>query len=82
MCVSLISFDFKSAFGYNPTVTCLIPVLLSVWGVWAVRYIKTGKRDLLSWQRMTAIAIAAILIIFGILRNIPAVVELLPWFVP
>ncbi len=70
MMEALLRFDFKSAFYFNPFMMCALPFgfLLAVW--WAVRYVKTGKREFnVPMWIITALLVIS-MIIFGILRNI------------
>lgn len=69
MCISLLRFDFASAFYYNAAFLLLSPILLSVGISYYYRYIKYGTRALTKWQRIAMAICIAALIVFGVLRN-------------
>ena len=73
MCLHLIKLEFAQAFAQNQALFVLLPVLLLLWLSWTVRYVRTGRWELLLWQRLLLWLSIGILIVFGILRNIPGI---------
>ena len=71
MCLSLLRLDFAGAWQYNPAVLCLLPLGAAVGLDWAVVYIKTGSQKQRPWAHAATIFMIAVLLLFGILRNIP-----------
>ncbi|MCR5485799.1 MAG: DUF2752 domain-containing protein [Clostridiales bacterium] len=69
MCISLLRLDLKEAFIQNRAVLCLLPVGVYIAVSSCVGYIKTGDRLLHGAPKYTAIAVAALLIAFGAVRN-------------
>ena len=68
MFLSLASFDFKSAFHYNPVMLLSLPVLLAVAFIESVRYVKGQK--FLKTSKILLIAVGIAFLIFGIVRNL------------
>lgn len=71
MCVHLINLDFYKAFRSNPGVFLSLPLLAVIFAASAYSYVKSGKPAREKWLTALEIITAVILIIFGILRNIP-----------
>lgn len=71
MCVALLQFHFREAFYANPVILCMLPVFLLVFLTGAVRYVKDGVRELPRWQNIVLYICIGILVLFGILRNLP-----------
>ncbi len=70
MFISLMHFDFNSAFQYNPVVLILSPVIFIIILRAIFVYIKNGDLQLGKKFDILTYVVIAILIIFGILRNI------------
>lgn len=69
VCWSLLHRDFKAAFRANPAIFCLLPLMVLTASRLIYLYIRYGKRR----DKTTQIAvyfIIAVLLIFGVLRNI------------
>lgn len=77
LCLALLKLDFYGAFKANPAIFCLLPVWLSVFSVQAFRYVKYGKIKMLKWQEIALYFSAAVLILFGIARNIPTLFDVI-----
>lgn len=75
--MALLCLDFAAAWNANAAIFCLLPVWGVVFGVQAVRYIQSGARQLKKWQTGLIIMSIVLLLLFGIVRNIPAVAPLL-----
>lgn len=69
MCMALIRLDFKSAFKYNAAILCLLPLMAAVLVRYIYVYIKYGRiKD--KYADGAVWFMIAVLLIFGILRNI------------
>ena len=70
MCLSLMRLDFKSAWHYNAAIMALLPLGIAVLADYTVSYVKTGSRKLKKWADCAVWFMIAVLLIFGVLRNI------------
>lgn len=70
MCLSLLRFDFKSAFNYNPAILILFPFFVLIFLRAMYVYIKNGDLNLGKAFDIIIYIIITVLIIFGIFRNI------------
>ncbi|MGN0442697.1 MAG: DUF2752 domain-containing protein [Acutalibacteraceae bacterium] len=73
MIISLINLDFEAAFRYNAALFVLSPVFLILAITIIVRYIKTGSQKLSRGQSAVVITLIVLLLLFGIVRNLPFV---------
>ena len=74
MCFYLMRFNFSAAFRDNPVVFCLLPITLIEAVFHAYRYVRYGDGSIKKGEQIWLWAVVAILVIFGVLRNIfPAV---------
>ncbi len=73
MSMSLISFHWSDAFRYNQVLFLLMPVFLLLSISLLIQYIRRGNSKPSQRQRQVLIAINVILVIYGVIRN-------LPWF--
>lgn len=71
MCVSISHGDIKSAFYYNQVLIFLTPLIALYYIFYQIRYIKTGQRKISKLENNTMILIIVILVIYGIVRNLP-----------
>lgn len=78
MCLALLSFHIKEAFHYNPMVFCLLPLLVLYALRQCVRYVKGIKWQMSEWESRVWKILVTVLIIFGVLRNIPGITFLGP----
>lgn len=69
MCLSLLRFDFKSAFNYNPAILILFPFFVLIFLRAMYVYIKNGDLNLGKAFDIIIYIIITVLIIFGIFRN-------------
>ncbi len=69
MFVSLASLDFSAAWGYNPAVLLMLPLIAFFTGKYIYGYIKYGTKGFSKADNAVQIAMVAVLIVFGILRN-------------
>ena len=70
MCLALLRLDFKTAWSSNPAVMALLPLFGAVAADMSVRYVRTGKAAEDGFCRAALIFSAAVLTLFGVLRNI------------
>jgi hypothetical protein len=70
MCFHLLRLDFAAAFRDNPVVFCLLPVALIEMAIHGYRYVRYGNGRFHRAEQIGLWAIVAILVLFGILRNI------------
>lgn len=76
MAVSILHGEFYRAFRWNPFIFCSIPyflILVTVPAYYFIRYNKTPK-----WVYVSFAVYGALLLVFGILRNIPGLEFLAP----
>lgn len=69
MCISLLNFDFRSAFKYNPVIFCFIPAGLYLLFIGIFRYIRYGVNHFSKSENNLMIFMIAVFIIFGVIRN-------------
>lgn len=62
--------DFYSAFGYNKALFILMPIIAALILSEEIRYIKSGKREPLLISKIILWIMIALLIGFGIIRNL------------
>ena len=73
MVLRLLRLDLAGAFQANPLLLVISPVILGLLGVRTVRYVKTGEKTTPRWENRVWVALAVLLVLYGVLRN-------LPWF--
>lgn len=71
MIISLVHLDFAAAFHYNAALFVLIPVFLILAFSLICRYIRLGTQKLSRGQSITVIVMIVLLVLFGIVRNLP-----------
>ena len=70
MCLALLRLDFAGAWSANPVVMALLPLMAAVAADIAVRYVVTGSASEDRFVRAATVFSAAVLTVFGVLRNI------------
>ena len=70
MCLALLRGDLYDAFRENAAVLCLLPVLAGLLVHQSVRYVRCGSLRLLPWEEKLAWAMASVLVLFGVFRNL------------
>ena len=78
MCLSLLQLDVAEAFRWNPGVMIAAPFMGIVFLRQGVRYVQTGQMKMNRWQNVVLWCILIWLIVFTILRNLPAFSFLAP----
>lgn len=71
MCVSLSHGDIRSAFFYNQILVFLFPIIALYYAFYQIRYILTGQRKTTAVENIIMIILIVILILYGIIRNMP-----------
>lgn len=71
MCLSLLRGDWMGAWRANPGLVLLSPLLAVLLGLRAVRYVRTGEGKAPAWESRLWIALALLLVVYGVLRNLP-----------
>jgi hypothetical protein len=79
MSVSLLHLEFYKAFRYNPGVMVILPFLFIYFIEWSTKYIRGESLELSKKQKVFFEIIAVLLVVYGILRNIPKFSYLAPW---
>ena len=70
MCLSLLRLDFEQAFYWNGAVMICLPALAYLFGYLLYRYIRFGDMGMKRWQSNLCWCMAAVLLLFGIWRNL------------
>ena len=70
MIMAVLRLDFKGAIQFNPALFFLLPFLGTSYFVEAYRYIKLGKNDKTIFSKVVVSLSCAVLLVFGIVRNI------------
>lgn len=78
MCLALLRLDFGVAFRANRALFLLLPVGCVLAVQMAVRYVRTGERQPTHRQQMVLTGILVLLVLFGVLRNLPVFSYLKP----
>lgn len=71
MVLSLAQLQFQEAWNSNAALLCLLPVGAVLAVDASITYVRTGNPFLHKWQKPVIWCIIVLLLIFGILRNIP-----------
>jgi len=78
MCLSILQGDFYLAFRYNPLLFLILPLLGFYFIRQAVNYIRGVKWQMSNWESIVWKVLVVVLIIFGVVRNLPGMQALLP----
>lgn len=78
MCINLVKLNIYDAFRSNPAVFIILPFLIIIFLKRTYSYVKYGTAAHEKWMSAIEIISLIFLIIFGILRNIPAFSFLTP----
>lgn len=78
MCLRLLRLDLAGAFRANPLLLLASPLMggLCLGRVW--RYVRAGDRGTPRWEERTWLALAAVFVLYGVARNLPALACLAP----
>ena len=69
-CMALLRLDFVGAFYANPVTFVLVPVILLLVFRILLRYIKTGKSTMQTWENTLTWICSVALVIWALIRNI------------
>lgn len=78
MCLRLLRLDLAGAFRANPLLFAALPLLVGLLGLKLWRYVRAGRRDTPRWEERTWLALAGVFLLYGALRNLPALAFLAP----
>lgn len=70
MMLSLFRLDFAAAFRYNAVLFCMLPVLLGLIVLHAVRYVRLGTKRAGKIGEAVEWTLVGVLLIWGVVRNI------------
>ena len=79
MCISIAQLDFVSAFKHNSALLVMSPLFVLLFVSIIYRYIKKGSLMTSKWQNVLIFIMIAVLLVFGVLRNIPYFSFLAPY---
>lgn len=71
MGVSFMRGDIVTAFKYNQVLSVLSPVFAIYTIFYLYRYLRYGTTKLSNWENVLIIIIAVILLLYGVVRNLP-----------
>ena len=71
MCVSMLHKDMRRAFYYNQVLFLIFPALVLYYIFFQIRFIKTGQNRPGIIEHRILIGIIVLLILYGIIRNMP-----------
>ncbi|MDE6940101.1 MAG: DUF2752 domain-containing protein, partial [Lachnospiraceae bacterium] len=70
MCLALMRLDFAAAFMANPALFLSAPLLMIIFIPYLAGYIRTGSRQMRSWQNAVLWICITFLVLYGIVRNV------------
>ncbi len=70
MCLALMRLDFAAAFMANPALFLSAPLLMIIFIPYLAGYIRTGSRQMSSWQNTVLWICITFLVLYGIVRNV------------
>lgn len=71
MCLALLRGDWGAAWDANPALLILLPVLGLLAVRMILRYVREGRLAGPRWENALCWALAALLIVWGVVRNLP-----------
>lgn len=78
MCLALLRGDMAAAWDHNPALMLLGPALALLLGKMGAGYVRTGRTQPTRGERAAVWVLAALLLAFGVLRNLPGFQALAP----
>ncbi len=78
MCLRLLRADLAGAFRANPLLLLALPALAGLCLAHAVRYVKRGPGQVPRWESRCWLVLAAVFVVYGAARNLPALAFLAP----
>ncbi len=70
LCMALLRLDFKSAWEANPMIILLSPLAAATALDLAVRYVKDSEKRCDKFVCVSAVLMAAAMLVFGVVRNV------------
>ena len=70
LCLALLRWDWAAAWNANPVLLLMLPVLAVLGVRLAARYVREGSAVASQWETALMWAMAALLIIWGVARNL------------
>lgn len=71
MCLALLRLDVAGAWQANPMLLLLLPLLGGLLGYRGVVYVRRGNAPTQRWETLVWSGLAVVLLLWGILRNLP-----------
>ena len=71
MFLAILCLDFKKAFLCNQMLFCLLPLFVIFAAIHIIQYIRKGKMKMSKLENILCYIMIAVLVIWGIIRNIP-----------
>ncbi len=78
MCLALLRLDIAAAFRANCAILLMLPFAAAMLLWWCVRYVRTGECVQPRWMKAAVWTAIAVLLVFGVLRNLPVFAVLAP----
>lgn len=78
MCLRLLRGDLAGAFRANPLLLLALPWLAGACLVHLVRYVRRGPGQTPVWEERGWLVLAGLFVVYGALRNLPALACLAP----
>ena len=75
MVMSILRFDFKSAFSFQPVLFCALIPLAVCFAAMAVNYIKKGTKTLSAWQNIIVYTTIVALLINCVCINVTNIID-------
>ena len=70
LCLALLRWDWAEAWSANPALLLMLPVLAVLSARLAVRYVREGATAGPRWESALMWAMAALLVVWGVVRNL------------
>lgn len=70
MCLALLRLDLSAAWGANPGLLLLLPLIFALFLKMAVSYVKTGRKRPTKGENMAIWTLVALLLAYGVVRNL------------
>lgn len=78
MCSALLQLDFGAAARYNLGLMLVAPAIAAIFVPQLISYLRTGDSTLKRWQNFLLWGVICWLLLFAVLRNLPAFSFLAP----
>lgn len=78
MCLALLRLDLSTAWAYNPGLMLAVPPLGGLLAKMGAGYVRTGRTRPTRGESAAIWTVAAFLLVYGVLRNLPGFEALAP----